>query len=47
VTAKAPPELRGLARGVKPIERVGLLAKTRVPALLIHGDEDRVGPLIL
>jgi dipeptidyl aminopeptidase/acylaminoacyl peptidase len=28
-----------------PIERVGLLAKARVPALLIHGDEDRVVPL--
>ncbi len=28
-----------------PIERVGALAKARVPALLIHGDEDRVVPL--
>jgi 6-phosphogluconolactonase len=28
-----------------PIERVGLLAKSRVPALLIHGDEDKVVPL--
>jgi 6-phosphogluconolactonase len=28
-----------------PIERVGVLAKARVPALLIHGDEDKVVPL--
>jgi 6-phosphogluconolactonase len=28
-----------------PIERVGILAKSRVPALLIHGDEDKVVPL--
>jgi pimeloyl-ACP methyl ester carboxylesterase len=30
---------------LNPIERVGALAKARVPALLIHGDEDRVVPL--
>jgi arylsulfatase A-like enzyme len=28
-----------------PIERVGVLAERRVPALLIHGDEDKVVPL--
>jgi dipeptidyl aminopeptidase/acylaminoacyl peptidase len=28
-----------------PIEQVGLLVKARVPALLIHGDEDKVVPL--
>jgi WD40 repeat protein len=28
-----------------PIERVGILAKARVPTLLIHGDEDKVVPL--
>ena len=28
-----------------PIDRVGILAKARVPALLIHGDEDKVVPL--
>jgi pimeloyl-ACP methyl ester carboxylesterase len=28
-----------------PIERVGILAKAHVPALLIHGDEDKVVPL--
>lgn len=28
-----------------PIERVGVLAKARVPVLMIHGDMDRVVPL--
>ncbi len=28
-----------------PIERVGVLAKHRVPAIFIHGDEDKVVPL--
>lgn len=28
-----------------PIERVGLLAKAKVPAFFIHGDEDKVVPL--
>ena len=30
---------------LNPIGRAGALAKARVPALLIHGDEDRVVPL--
>jgi dipeptidyl aminopeptidase/acylaminoacyl peptidase len=30
---------------LSPIERVGILAKARVPALVIHGDADRVVPL--
>jgi 6-phosphogluconolactonase len=30
---------------VNPIERVGVLARARVPALLIHGDQDKVVPL--
>jgi pimeloyl-ACP methyl ester carboxylesterase len=30
---------------LNPVERVGTLARARVPALLIHGDEDRVVPL--
>jgi pimeloyl-ACP methyl ester carboxylesterase len=28
-----------------PIEHIGILARARVPALLIHGDEDKVVPL--
>ena len=28
-----------------PIEKVGVLAKAKVPVLLIHGDEDKVVPL--
>lgn len=40
-----PQELEaGLARH-NPIERVAVLAKARVPALFIHGDEDTVVPL--
>jgi 6-phosphogluconolactonase (cycloisomerase 2 family) len=40
-----PKELESQLRDHNPIERIGLLAKARVPALLIHGDEDRVVPL--
>jgi pimeloyl-ACP methyl ester carboxylesterase len=50
--AKAAPaygltaqELEARLGEVDPIERAGALAKARVPALLIHGDEDRVVPL--
>jgi pimeloyl-ACP methyl ester carboxylesterase len=42
LTAK---ELEARLGELNPIERVGNLAKARVPALLIHGDEDRVVPL--
>src|SRR5205823_3065855 len=42
LTAK---ELESCLREFNPIERVGVLAKARVPALLVHGDEDRVVPL--
>jgi hypothetical protein len=42
LTAK---ELEARLGEFNPIERVGVLAKARVPALLIHGDEDRIVPL--
>ena len=42
LTAK---ELESRLGDLNPIERVGVLAKARVPALLIHGDEDKVVPL--
>jgi 6-phosphogluconolactonase len=42
LTAK---ELEARLGELNPIERVGILAKARVPALLIHGDEDKVVPL--
>jgi 6-phosphogluconolactonase len=42
LTAK---ELEARLGELNPIERVGILARARVPALLIHGDEDRVVPL--
>ena len=41
----AAKELEARLGEFNPIERVGVLAKARVPALLIHGDEDRVVPL--
>jgi dipeptidyl aminopeptidase/acylaminoacyl peptidase len=40
-----PKELEARLSEHNPIERVGLLAKAQVPAVLIHGDEDRVVPL--
>lgn len=40
-----PKELEARLGEHNPIERVGVLAKARVPAFLIHGDEDRVVPL--
>jgi pimeloyl-ACP methyl ester carboxylesterase len=40
-----PKELEARLGELNPIERVGVLAKARVPALLIHGDEDKVVPL--
>jgi 6-phosphogluconolactonase len=42
LTAK---ELEARLGEFNPIERVAILAKARVPALLIHGDEDKVVPL--
>jgi 6-phosphogluconolactonase len=42
LTAK---ELEARLSEFNPIERVGILAKARVPALLIHGDGDKVVPL--
>src|SRR5205085_6155701 len=50
--AKAAPaygltvkELTSRLTELNPIERVSILAKARIPAFLIHGDEDRVVPL--
>jgi dipeptidyl aminopeptidase/acylaminoacyl peptidase len=50
--AKAAPaydltekELASRLGELNPVERVGTLAKARVPALLIHGDDDKVVPL--
>jgi 6-phosphogluconolactonase len=40
-----PEELEKRLGEHNPIERIGVLARARVPALLIHGDEDRVVPL--
>ena len=40
-----PTQLGARLGELNPIERVGVLAKRRVPALLIHGDEDKVVPL--
>jgi alpha-beta hydrolase superfamily lysophospholipase len=42
LTAK---EMEARLGELNPIERVGILAKAHVPALLIHGDEDKVVPL--
>lgn len=38
-------ELEAKLADLNPIERVGVLAKARVPAFLIHGDDDKVVPL--
>src|SRR5215469_1926773 len=36
----------GLGRAeFNPIERIGILAKAKVPACFIHGDDDKVVPL--
>jgi pimeloyl-ACP methyl ester carboxylesterase len=34
-----------LVGSVNPIDRVGVLARSKVPVFLIHGDEDEVVPL--
>ena len=50
--AKAAPayeltvdELTSRQADFNPIEQVGKLAKARIPALMIHGDDDKVVPL--
>jgi alpha-beta hydrolase superfamily lysophospholipase len=50
--AKAAPayeltaaQLEAQANDLNPIERVEALAKAKIPAFLIHGDEDKVVPL--
>src|SRR5204863_535326 len=40
-----PQELEAGLAEHNPIERVGKLAKAKVPALFIHGDDDKVVPL--
>ena len=40
-----PKQLEARLLELNPIERVGVLAKHRVPAFLIHGDDDKVVPL--
>ena len=40
-----PEQLKARLAEFNPIERVGVLASHRVPALFIHGDEDKVVPL--
>lgn len=40
-----PEQLGGRLQEFNPIERVDVLAKRRIPALFIHGDEDKVVPL--
>jgi alpha-beta hydrolase superfamily lysophospholipase len=50
--AKAAPafglstdELEARIGEINPIERIGVLAKAKVPACIIHGDDDKVVPL--
>jgi alpha-beta hydrolase superfamily lysophospholipase len=38
-------ELSGKLDELNPINRVGVLARSKVPVFLIHGDEDKVVPL--
>jgi alpha-beta hydrolase superfamily lysophospholipase len=40
-----PTELEARLSDFNPIERVGNLARAKVPAYLIHGDDDKVVPL--
>ena len=42
---KTPAELTAEIKEHNPIEQVGKLAAAKVPAFLIHGDEDKVVPL--
>lgn len=41
----SPAQLEARLGELNPIERLGELARRRVPVLLIHGDDDRVVPL--
>jgi dipeptidyl aminopeptidase/acylaminoacyl peptidase len=43
--SKTPEELAATLDKNNPIERVGVLAKAKVPAFFIHGDDDKVVPL--
>ena len=38
-------QLKARLAELNPIERVGVLAQRRIPALFIHGDDDKVVPL--
>ena len=40
-----PEELEANLKKFNPIERVGNLAKAKIPVCIIHGDEDQVVPL--
>lgn len=40
-----PKEMQARLDKINPIARVGVLARERIPVVLIHGDEDRVVPL--
>lgn len=40
-----PAELKTRSAEFNPIERIGLLAKAKIPVAIIHGDEDKVVPL--
>ena len=40
-----PEQLAERQREFNPIERLSTLAKSKIPALFIHGDEDKVVPL--
>ncbi len=41
-----PVELEARAGEFNPIERVSILAKSRIPVVLVHGDTDTVVPLL-
>ena len=41
-----PAELEARAGEFNPIERVSILAKARIPVVLVHGDTDTVVPLL-
>jgi len=41
----SPDELKARSKEFNPIEKVQLLARAKIPATLIHGDDDKVVPL--